>query len=148
MASLFVMGNNTWIYIHLHTRWMVSLSWWSHLIAIMAQFGLGLFPYFHALSSITDVSVLHSHEEARLKTPSLCALQLKVLREHQVNIHWLTLTARNLINMSSGCFLGVSSNTLPTHTPTRMNKAQTHTHMHTTQANMHETHTHTHMHAT
>lgn len=60
----------------------------------------------------------------------LFVLQLKVLREHQVNIHWLTSTVRNLINMSSGCLLTVSFNALPTHTPTHMNKVQAHTHTH------------------
>lgn len=75
----------------------------------------------------------------------LFVLQLKVLREHQVNIHWLASTVRNLINMSSGCQLTVSFNALPTHTPTHMNKVQAHTHictLHTLHmTNTHETHT-------
>ena len=80
----------------------------------------------------------------------LCVLQLKVLREHQVNIHWLASTVRNLINMSSGCLLTVSFNALPTHTPTHMNKVPAHTHthidvhVHATPTNTRETHTHTH----
>lgn len=66
--------------------------------------------------------------EINLKMLPLFVLQLKVLREHQVNIHWLASTVRNLINMSSGCLLTVSFNALPTHTPTHMNKVQAHTH--------------------
>lgn len=100
----------------------------------------------HALSSITDLSVHYSDEKENLKMLPLCVLQLKVLREHQVNIHWLASTVRNLINVSSGCLLTVSFNALPTHTPTHMNKVQAHTHVRATQTNTHETHTLAQMH--
>lgn len=76
----------------------------------------------------------------------LCVSQLKVLREHQVNIHWLASTVRNLINMSSGCLLTVSFNALPTHTPTHMNEAQVHTHTHACCTDKHTWNTHANAH--
>lgn len=77
----------------------------------------------------------------------LCVLQLKVLREHQVNIHWLASTVRNLISMSSGCLFTVSCSALPMHTPTHMNKVQAHTlkHVHAAQTSTHEIHSPTQM---
>lgn len=63
----------------------------------------------YALSSRTDV-VVHQMDEC-------CVLQLKVQREHQVNIHWLPSTERNLIDMSLSA-LTLCPRILP-HTNTR-----------------------------
>lgn len=131
----------TWIYIHLDIRWMISLSWWNCLTAITTSLTSPSSHFPSALSSITDLSVHYSDETENLKMLPLCVSQLKVLREHWVNIHWLASTARNLINMSSGCLLSVSFNALPTQTPTHMSKAQVHTRTNTHDTLTQEAHT-------
>lgn len=93
---------------------MIALSWWNRPTAITTQPDLALFPFSPWLSSLTDLSVHCSDERENLKMLPPCASQLKVMGEHQVNIHRLASTVRNLINMSSGCLLTVSFNALPT----------------------------------